>query len=115
MKDKWHRKLPFVKVIEKGVLHRDQTSLVVEKKKRKEREEKKERKKEKKKEEGGPASTGLQHSNIERFDGSKSELVCSPRGRVLSYSGYSLSKGHSMTMRFSPKSGLVQERFDINC
>ena len=43
MKDKLHRKLPFVKVIEKGVLHLDQTSFV----------------KEKKNEEGGPASTGL--------------------------------------------------------
>ena len=30
MKDKCHRKLPFVKVIKKGVLHLDQTSLVEE-------------------------------------------------------------------------------------
>ena len=30
MKDKWHRKLPFVKVIEKGVLHLDQNSSVEE-------------------------------------------------------------------------------------
>ena len=35
MKDKWHRKLPFVKVIEKGVLHLDQTSSVEEKEKEK--------------------------------------------------------------------------------
>ena len=48
MKDKWHRKLPFIKVIEKGVIHLDQTNSV--EKERKEREEKKERKKERKKE-----------------------------------------------------------------
>ena len=30
MKDKWHRKFPFVKVIEKGVLHLDQTNSVEE-------------------------------------------------------------------------------------
>ena len=41
MKEKWHRKLPFVKVIEKGVLHLDQTSLVEEERKRKKNEEKK--------------------------------------------------------------------------
>ena len=33
MKDKWHRKLPFVKVIEKGVMYLDQTSSVYEKEK----------------------------------------------------------------------------------
>ena len=57
MKDKWHRKLPFVKVIEKGVLHLDQTSSV--EKERKEREEKKERKKERKKENKVQFSTGI--------------------------------------------------------
>ena len=30
MKDKWHRNLPFVKVIKKGVLHVDQTSSMEE-------------------------------------------------------------------------------------
>ena len=40
MKDKWHRKLPFVKVIEKGVLHLDQTSSVEEERKRKKKEDK---------------------------------------------------------------------------
>ena len=43
MKDKWHRKLPSVKVIEKGVLHLDQTNSV--EKETKEREEKEEIKK----------------------------------------------------------------------
>ena len=45
MKDKWHRKLPFVKVIEKGVLHLDQTSSVEEERKRREKIERRERKK----------------------------------------------------------------------
>ena len=31
MKGKWHKKLPFVKVIEKGVLLLDQTSSMEEK------------------------------------------------------------------------------------
>ena len=30
MKEKWQRKLPFVKVIENGVLHLDQTSSMEE-------------------------------------------------------------------------------------
>ena len=77
MKDKWHRKLPFVQVTEKGVLHLDQTNWVEEK----EREEKKERNKEKKKEKGGPTSTSLQRSNSKMFDGSGNELVCAPKGR----------------------------------
>ena len=50
-----------------------------------ERKEKKEEEKRKKKKgkgrKRGPASIGLQCSNNERFDGSKSELVCAPRGR----------------------------------
>ena len=46
MKDKWHRKLPFVKVIKKGVLHQDQTcSAEAKEKEKKERKTKKERKK----------------------------------------------------------------------
>ena len=74
MKDKWHRKFPFFKVIEKGVY--TYTKPV------RWRRRKKKRKKKKKKEEGGPASTGLKRSNSERFDGSGSELVYAPRGRV---------------------------------
>ena len=40
MKDKWHRKFPFVKVIEKGVLHLDQTGSVGEERKRKRKDRK---------------------------------------------------------------------------
>ena len=56
MKDKWHRKFPFVKVIGKGVLHLDQTNSVEEKEK-----EKKERKRkiERRRKKNGPTSTGL--------------------------------------------------------
>ena len=60
MKDKWHRKLPFVKVIEKGVLHLDQTNSVEEERKRKRKTKRRERKRQRK---GGPTSTGLQCSN----------------------------------------------------
>ena len=49
MKDKWHRKLPFVKVIEKGVLHLYQTSLVGVERKRKRKDRKKRKKRERKK------------------------------------------------------------------
>ena len=45
MKDKWHRKLPFVKVIKKGVLYLNQTSSVEEnEREKKERKRKKEAK-----------------------------------------------------------------------
>ena len=52
MKDKWHRKLPFVKVIKKGVLYLDQTSSVEEKEReKKDRKRKREiRKRQRKKE-----------------------------------------------------------------
>ena len=46
--------------------------------KEKEKRKKKGRKKGRK---GDPASTGLQCSNNKKFDGSRSELVCAPRGR----------------------------------
>ena len=60
MKDKWHRKLPFVKVIEKGVLHLDQTSSVKEERKRK----RKYRKKRKKMERKGKKKAEERRSNI---------------------------------------------------
>ena len=64
MKEKWHRKLPFVKVIEKGVLHLDQTSSVGEERKRNRKDRKKRKKRERKRQrKGGPTSTGLQCSN----------------------------------------------------
>ena len=43
-----------------------------------EKEKEKERKKGRK---GDPAPTGLQCSNNKNFDGSRSDLVCAPRGR----------------------------------
>ena len=48
MKEKWHRKLPFVKVIEKVVLHLDQTSSVGEERKRKRKDRKKRKNRERK-------------------------------------------------------------------
>ena len=51
MKDKWHRKLLFFKVIEKSVLHLDQTSSV--------EKERKERKKERKNEKEVQFSIGI--------------------------------------------------------
>ena len=74
-----------------------------EKIERRERKEKEKRKENGRK--GGPASTGLQCSNSERFNGSGSELVCAPRGRGSLLHGYSLSKGHSMAKRYSPNGG----------
>ena len=76
-------------MIEKCVLHLDPNEFVGEngkgnikdRKKGKTRGRKRKKKKERGRK-GGPASTGLQCSNIERFDGSRSELVCAPRGRV---------------------------------
>ena len=49
MKEKWNRKLPFVKVIEKGVLHLDQTNSVGKERKRKRKDRKKRKKRERKK------------------------------------------------------------------
>ena len=64
MKDKWHRKLPFVKVIEKGVLNLNQTSSVGEERKRKRKDRKKRKKRERKRQrKGGSVSAGLQCSN----------------------------------------------------
>ena len=64
MKGKWHRKLPSVKVIEKGVLHLDQTNLVGEERKRKRKDRKKRKKRERKRQrKEGPASTSLWCSN----------------------------------------------------
>ena len=54
-------------MIEKGVLHLDQTSLV--EKERKEREKKKERKKERKKEKEVQFSTGIPAFKQREFDG----------------------------------------------
>ena len=45
------------------------------------KEEERKRKRKEKGKKGGPASTGLQCSNSERFDRSGSELVYAPRGR----------------------------------
>ena len=67
MKDKWHKKFPFVKVIEKGVLHLDQTSLVGEERKRKRKDRKRRKKRERKRQrKEGPASTDLQCSNKQK-------------------------------------------------
>ena len=51
---------------------------------------------------GGPSSTGLQCLNNERFDGLGSDLVYAPRGRGSLILWYSLFKGHSMAMKYSP-------------
>ena len=52
-----------------------------DRKKRKEKRKKRDRKRKEKGRKGGPASTGLQCSNSERFDESGSELVYAPRSR----------------------------------
>ena len=60
MKDKWHEKLSFVKVIEKGVLHLDQTNSVGEERKIKRKDRKRRKKRESKRQrKEGPASTCL--------------------------------------------------------
>ena len=85
MKDKWHRKLPFVKVIEKGVLHLEQTISV--EKERNEREEKKERKKERKKENGVQFSTGILAFEQREFDDEEASWTTLQEVGVLFYSG----------------------------
>ena len=49
---------------------------------RERKEEERERKRKEKGRKGGAASIGLQCLNDERFEGSRSELVCTPRGRI---------------------------------
>ena len=71
-----------------------------------EKREKKEKKRKGKEEEEKGRRTGYSPSIFRCSTDQGVGIVHPPRGRgVLSYSGYSLSKGHSMAMRYSPNGG----------